>query len=188
MSDMSSWWRRWRAYLVLAPLILVLGFGYNTYEAVTGNDDSATSPEDVPKGRTARYQGIRVQLTSLTTRDAKQGEFPDAPKDTVFVVAKFRGRIDDPAKAKKIHCTSTIENAAGWKWKSTDVAPPDVEDGTSSGCDGSSLDENFDSVQPPPHKWYDFAYGYVVPKERAQELRPTLSYYKEHPRYLRFES
>lgn len=188
MSGVRSWLRRWRPYLVLAPLILVLGFAYPAWEAVTGNDDNPTSPDDVPKGQVAHYQGLSVRLTGLQVREPQQQSLgTPAPKGAVVVVATFKGRIDDPEKAKKLFCESTVENEDGWQWKSTDLNEPYIPEGTSTRCNGETLDENFDEVKPPPHEWYEFAYGYYVPKERAQGLRPTLSYHREYPRYLRFE-
>lgn len=188
---MRNWARRWRPYLILAPLILVLGFAYNGYEAVTGNDDNPTSPEDVPKGQVGEYQGLSIRLTSLKVQQPASGGvtgFSTVPKGAVVVVAKFRGRIDDPAKTKKIFCTAGIENEDGWEWETDNLGEPYVPEGTSTSCLGDKYDSNFDKVLPKPHQWYEFTYGYYVPKERARGLRPTISYYREYPRYLRFES
>src|SRR5690606_4432712 len=107
VSTMSAWARRWRPYLMLATLILALGVSFSGYEAVTGNDDTPTSPDDVPKGGTGTYQGLSIRLTSLKVEEPRPGAFgSDAPEGAVLVIARFRGRIDDPAKAKKVFCTS----------------------------------------------------------------------------------
>lgn len=179
------WLRKWRVHLMLAPLVLAVGLGFNAYESVTGNDDNPTKPVDVAKGQVGEYQGLSIELTKFERKRPSGFTASSFPKGSAVFVATFRGRIDDPKKAKKIFCESTIEAPDGWEWDSTTVSSPLIPENMPTTCEGKPL---FGKA-PRPGQWYTFAQGYAVPKERAkQQLRPTLSYYKEYPRYLRFET
>lgn len=188
---MKEWARRFRGYLIVLPLALAIGFGYHVYRAWTGNDGVAHKPVDVQKGELRTLGPITVKLVSLSVKqpESKSSSLgSDTPQNAVVVVAKFRGRMDDPKKAKKLFCESKVENVDGWKWKSEYLSEPYFPKDSAKGCDGKRLGSDFKDIVPKKGQWYDFYYGYYVPKERAKELAPTLGRYQEYPDYLRFVS
>lgn len=191
---MRQWARRFRGYLIVLPLALVVGFGFHGFNAYTGNNTLALRAVDVPKGEKAKLGPMTVQLVSLSVKQPQppdDGSFnPDIPKRAVVVVAHFRGRIDDAKVAKddKLFCEAKIENGDEWEWKSELLSEPYVPDNVAKGCDGTHYDAKSNKVEPEQGEWYDFYHGSYVPKDRAKDLRPTLSWFREHPRYLRFEN
>lgn len=189
---MRQWARRFRGYLIVLPLALVVGFGFHGYRGWTGNDGLPHRPVDVPKGESRQLGPITVKLVGISK---KQPEPPgptslnsDVPKDAVVVVAKFRGRIDDPKAAKKIFCETGVENAAGWEWDDEYLNEPYIPKDAAKNCNGKRLDDEFKDVFPKKGEWYDFYNGYYVPKDHAKDLMPILGHYPEYPNYLRFES
>lgn len=186
---MRDWLRRSRGYLIVLPVALALAFGYDGFK-VWKNADLKT---DVEQGATAPVGAATVKLTGLQVREpAQDGGFSasEVPEGAKVVVAKFRGRMDDAAKAKKlkfIGCEAKLEDEDGWIWPSESLSKPYIPDGASSSCTGEYMNEDFEDVQPSEGEWYTFYVGYYVPAERAQkgELYPTLEFYKD-PRPVRF--
>lgn len=191
---MSEWLRRFRAYLIVFPLALIIGFGFHVYQAQRGLGGPENEPEDVPKGDTAKLGPATVRLLDVSVDEPQSGDDSGSastvPSDAVVVVAKFRGRIDDAARAKKDefgYCGAKVENGDGWVWESESLSGDSyVPKNVSKSCDGSRMDKDFKKVKPDEGEWYEFAYVYLVPKDRATGLRPTLSFSTELPRYLRF--
>ncbi|MQA77302.1 MAG: hypothetical protein GEV10_02285 [Streptosporangiales bacterium] len=188
-----QWFRRFRVYVILAPLTLALGFGYNGYEAWTGNDGVAHRAEDVPKGEWVTLGPTTVRLMAMTQRQPSSD--PDAtaevPIDSVVVIARFQAKVNDVKKLtseKKIFgCDSTVENGDGWTWDSeTLLGKPYVADTVSQTCSGKTMTKDFKDKFPKQGDTFEYVYAYFVPKERAKELRPTLAWYPEYPRYYRF--
>ncbi|MBO0829132.1 MAG: hypothetical protein J2P24_15270 [Streptosporangiales bacterium] len=191
---MRAWIRQFRRYLIAAPLVLAVGFGWNVWYAWHGNDSVAHRPVDVPKGKRVQLGPDTVQLAGLRVeRPRKSSSFDTStppPRGAVVVVATFRARIDDVKGYSKFYCDSSVQNADGWIWPAMSGGVPDqyVPPQTPKACDGKTLNKDFKDVVPKPHTWYRFAYGYYVPGSRAHGLRPTLEFYKEDPHYLRFSS
>lgn len=191
---MRAWVRQFRRYLIAAPLVLVIGFGWNVWEAWHGNDNVAHRAYDVPKGKPIQWGPNTFELVSVKVEQPHKSssgfDSSTAPRGAVVVVATFRGRIDDVKGYSKLYCDSRVENADGWTWPAISSGIPDqyVPPNTATNCDGKTLNKDFKDVVPSPHTWYTFAFGYYVPKSRAHGLRPTLEYSKEFPRYLRFSS
>jgi hypothetical protein len=191
---MRDWARQYRRYLIAAPLVLAIGFGWNVWQAWHGNDGSAHRAHDVPKGKQVQFGPDTVELVSLKVEQPHKSsdgfDTSTAPRNAVVVVASFRARIDDVRGYSKFYCDSRVQNSDGWFWPAISGGVPDqyVQPNTPKNCDGKTLDKNFKDVVPEPHTWYRFAFGYYVPKSRAHGLRPTLEFYKEDPQYLRFSS
>jgi hypothetical protein len=197
---MRAWARQYRRYLIAAPLVLAVGFGWNVWDSWHGNDGIAHRADDVPKGKQVRFGPNTVEFVGLKVgRPHKSSSGFDSstvPRNAVVVVATFRARIDDvkgyldkdgkPA----LYCESRIYNDEGWIWPDISGGVPDqyVPPNTPKNCDGTTLNKDFKDIVPKPHTWYRFAFGYYVPKDRAHGLRPTLESYKESPRFLRFSS
>lgn len=191
---MRAWAYQFRRYLIAAPLVLAVGFGWNVWNAWHGNDNSAHRAHDVPAGKPVRWGPNTFQLVSVKVErphKSSSGFDPDpAPRGAVMVVATFRGRIDDVKGYKKLYCDSRVQNDQGWWWPALSSGIPDqyVPPHTAHFCDGKTLDKNFKDVVPAPHTWYTFAYGYYVPKSRAKGLRPTLEVSTQYPSFLRFNA
>lgn len=189
---MKDWVRRFRGYLIVFPLALAVGFGYHVYRAYTGNDAVAHRPVDVRKGEERTFGPITVKLVDLAIKQPQQpkpGSYSlnkDAPQNAVVVVAKFRGRLDNPKKRKKLYCDVNIENGDGWEWKSERLSEPYIPKDAAKSCDGTRLDANFKDIVPRKGEWYDFYYSFFVPKNRTDGLAPTFSRYQDAPDYLRF--
>ncbi|MQA06421.1 MAG: hypothetical protein GEV07_28125 [Streptosporangiales bacterium] len=186
---MREWLRRSRGYLIALPIALVIGFGYDGYNVWKEADLKV----DVDQGEQAKIGAATVQFQGVQIKQPSSDDsfsISQVPEGAVVVVAKFRGRIDDRARAKKlkfISCESKIEDDEGWNWKSETLSKPYIPESASTTCTGSRTNKKFKEVNPPEGEWYTFYMGYYVPKERAQkaELYPTLDFYKD-PRPLRF--
>lgn len=191
---MRAWAHQFRRYLIAAPLVLALGFGWNVWDGWHGNDGSAHRAKDVPKGKPVRWGPNTVEFVGLKVEQPHKSssgfDTSTAPRNAVVVVASFRARIDDVKGYKKFYCDSKVQNDDGWIWPAISGGVPDqyVPPNTPKNCDGKTLNKDFKDVVPEPHTWYRFAFGYYVPKSRAHGLRPTLEFYKENPTYLRFSS
>lgn len=187
---MRHWLREFRRYLIAAPLVLAVGFGWNVYHARHGIIRATRSAIDVPRGEPVRYGPATFELVGVRSahpnRSTSVGQ--EVPRGAVVVVALFRGRIDDPNDARHLYCDAAVENDQGWRWDAEDGGPVEAYAPRPYwgpiGCDGSTTNDDGDEVRPAPHSWYRFAYVYYVPSSRAQGLRPTLQY--DNPRYLRF--
>ncbi|MQA77303.1 MAG: hypothetical protein GEV10_02290 [Streptosporangiales bacterium] len=186
---MRQWFRRFRVYVILAPLTLALGFGYNGYDAWVGNDGVAHRAEDVPKGEWVTLGPTTVRLVSMTVKQSTSDS--ELPKNSVVAIARFRAKVDDVKKLtsqKKIFgCDSTVESGEGWVWESTyGIREPYVAEAVSQTCSGRTMTKDFKDKFPKQGETFEYVHAYYVPKERAKELRPTLAWYPDFPRYYRF--
>lgn len=197
---MRAWTRQHRRYLIAAPLVLAVGFGWNVWRSWHGNDGVAHRPVDVPKGKqvqvgpnTVEFVGLKVEQPH---KPASGFDTSNAPRNSVVVVATFRARIDDmdhyldKDDKPAFYCESRVYNDEGWIWPDISGGVPAqyVSPETSKNCDGTRLSKDFKDIVPQPHTWYRFAFGYYVPKDRAHGLRPTLEYSDDAPKFLRFTS
>lgn len=185
---LRQWVKEHRRFLVAAPFAVIVGFAWPSYHGWDGKNGNPTHAVDVAEGEVGHYMGADFKLKRLRVEEPKTPTAEEsAPQDAVVVVATFRGRMPDRKTQKDLYCSFTAQNADGWEWDSATSVDDYVPEHTSTNCNGQALNDQFKEVYPKPGEWFDFAVGFTVPKSRAVGLRPTLSYYKQYPDYLRFE-
>lgn len=187
---MRGWLRRWRVYLIVLPVVLLFGIGTDIARAV--ESWNGIQPLEVAQGKVGKYDGFSFQVTDVTVQESIPGAslIGAAPSaDAVPVVAKFRGRIDDPRKAGKVYCRSFVQNGDDLEWKAGMGSGFQAEDFLRSCDQAQSLKDA--GKRPKPHEWYEVEQQYWVPRHLATDLQLVIRFQSQKllfqsPRYLRF--
>ena len=174
--------RRWRrrslwSLLVLLPLSMAALWHGDFQDFATGRDWFAT---EVDSGETMRFGGVDWRLDAVEAVPERAGRM-GLPPQAVPVRVRFTATVlESGINDSWLPCRIGLVDPAGRRWASLGfLGLPSSGDAVKS-CGGATQD---------PHQPGDvltIEESFVVPKELAGTVEPTVSIRSERPWYLRF--
>jgi hypothetical protein len=185
-------WRRWSLWAIVALLPLAaaaMSFEHARW-VVLGNDLIA---RDIPAGTDVRFGGSDWRLVGIRTYE--DVDSPSVPEDAAAVAVDFTVRVGEAKNVLKVGdmvfeqlwgaCRIGLVDDRGRSWVANNfMRVLDLKDEADEGVDTC---QGHSQSNAPPEAALKVRETFVVPKEIADEVRPTLGLEGEPPFYLRFE-
>lgn len=163
--------------IVLIPLTLFETSYDSVRELLSGND---LWPKDVAAGETVRFGGSNWQFVSLKPVEVLKTA-SSLPSSSVPLTARFLVEIGNPDLQNLwLGCSIRLVDPVGRLWQPASIpGMPSVAEGIKS-CGAAA----FSGAQSGERMVIEESF--LVPREVATEVRPTLGVGSERPSYLRF--